>query len=306
MHVLGKTAVAGIAPLVLAVAAASASAAPAVGSGVVSPVPTTGGAFSAGGATAAGLVHTDIVGGGVADRRTTAFFVELELGLVVGGRAELDGCGATLVNDRWAVTAAHCVRPEANSKVNLARTSAWINPPSSGAGPRLRIGQVVVHPGWNPDTGLNDIALLRLNPPTPLRGAVPMMANPLLPRKGEPVSVYGMGATAEDGDSSDVLRRAIVRDLSGPGRSVRCGSYDRSEFDGATEICAGLPRGGVDSCQGDSGGPLVEWFAGRPVLVGVVSEGNGCARPGYPGIYTRISSYVNWIRAKIAPISAPR
>ena len=248
---------------------------------------------------AAGQVHSAIVGGRVADRRTTAFFVELELALVVGGQAELDSCGASLIGDRWAVTAAHCLRPEAGSTVNLARSSAWINPPSSGVGPRLRIGKVIVHPGWSPDTGLNDIALLRLNPPKPLRGAVPMMTNPLLPRKNEVVSVYGMGATAEGGNSSDVLRRAIVRDLSGPGRSVLCGSYDRSEFDGATEICAGLPGGRVDSCQGDSGGPLIRWSGGRPALVGVVSEGNGCARPGYPGIYTRVSSYVKWLRAKM-------
>ncbi len=299
MHVLRKTAVVGVAPLVFAVAAASASATPAaesVGS-ATGPRPASAGTTST--VVAAGPVHSKIVGGRVADRRTTGFFVELELALVVGGQAELDSCGASLISDRWAVTAAHCLRPEAGSTVNLARSSAWLNPPSSGVGPRLRIDKVIVHPGWSPDTGLNDVALLRLNPPKPLRGAVPMMTNALLPRKSEVVSVYGMGATAEGGNSSAVLRQAIVRDLSGPGRSVLCGSYDRSEFDGATEICAGLPGGRVDSCQGDSGGPLIRWLGGRPALVGVVSEGNGCARPGYPGIYTRVSSYVQWIRAKI-------
>ncbi|HQZ86276.1 MAG TPA: serine protease [Actinomycetota bacterium] len=299
MHVLSKTAVVGVAPLVFAVAAASASATPAAESAGSRTVPGPTSSDRTSTVVAAGQVHSAIVGGRVADRRTTAFFVELELALVVGGQAELDSCGASLIGDRWAVTAAHCLRPEAGSTVNLARSSAWINPPSSGVGPRLRIGKVIVHPGWSPDTGLNDIALLRLNPPKPLRGAVPMMTNPLLPRKNEVVSVYGMGATAEGGNSSDVLRRAIVRDLSGPGRSVLCGSYDRSEFDGATEICAGLPGGRVDSCQGDSGGPLIRWSGGRPALVGVVSEGNGCARPGYPGIYTRVSSYVKWLRAKM-------
>jgi secreted trypsin-like serine protease len=244
-------------------------------------------------------VNTAIVGGGVADRRTTGFFVELELALVVGGQAEVDGCGASLINDRWAVTAAHCLRPEVGSTFDLAKSGAWINPPSTGVGPKLRIGKVIVHPGWNPDTGLHDIALLRLNPQKPLRGAVPMMTNPALPRKGDAVSAYGLGATAEGGNGSAVLRRAIVRDLSGPGRTVACGSYGRSGFDGATEICAGLPGGRVDSCQGDSGGPLIQWIGGRPVLVGVVSEGNGCARPDYPGIYTRVSTYVKWIRARI-------
>lgn len=61
-----------------------------------------------------------------------------------------------------------------------------------------------------------------------------------------------------------------------------------------TMICLGIPGvGGKDACQGDSGGPAV---INGNTLVGIVSWGFGCARPQYPGVYTRVSTYRNWIR----------
>jgi len=60
-------------------------------------------------------------------------------------------------------------------------------------------------------------------------------------------------------------------------------------------MCIGLMKGGKDSCQGDSGGPAI--CNGR--VHGIVMGGLYCAEANYPGVYTRVSRYVTWIKETI-------
>ncbi|XP_032672461.1 trypsin-1-like [Odontomachus brunneus] len=61
------------------------------------------------------------------------------------------------------------------------------------------------------------------------------------------------------------------------------------------QICAGLLEGGRDACQGDSGGPLMC----NGTQVGIVSWGEGCARPNTAGVYSRVDFYLDWVNETI-------
>ena len=65
-------------------------------------------------------------------------------------------------------------------------------------------------------------------------------------------------------------------------------------------ICAGYPGvGEKDACQGDSGGPFVCNDNGKAIIAGVVSWGNGCALPNFPGVYARTTHVLDWIKSNM-------
>ena len=251
-------------------------------------------AVSAAPASANDQPSTRVVGGTNANRAATGWFLQFTPVTNSGGSL----CGATAINSRWAVTAAHCVDTiDGKARVGNKKSFVQVNPSTRGSGTRYYLDKVIVHPKYNKKArlALNDVALLKTKKSMP--GAkLSLNSTRSAPALGAAEQVFGFGERTEgDYDSrARYLQQGNVQDLTGPS-GTKCGAYG-SDFRVDQEICAGLPAGGVDACQGDSGGPLVSTIAGRLQLVGIVSTGTGCAEANYPGIYTRISTYENWIK----------
>ena len=114
---------------------------------------------------------------------------------------------------------------------------------------------------------------------------------------GVPGFVTGWGLTAEGGESSQFLRGVNVTLQE----DAPCIEEYAGDYDPATMICAGgdgtAGAGNPDTCQGDSGGPLVidtnpDATTELYKLIGIVNYGNGCGRPGVPGVYAWVQSDV--------------
>jgi secreted trypsin-like serine protease len=108
---------------------------------------------------------------------------------------------------------------------------------------------------------------------------------------GTTARILGWGTTSSNGSSSNQLRTATVPTVS----DSSCGSSYGSDFVQSDMVCAGKTTGGVDTCQGDSGGPLL--IGG--VLAGITSWGEGCAQAGYPGVYTRLTTFSNLVTTQV-------
>jgi trypsin len=237
-------------------------------------------------AAAVGLLQAgadqQIVGGQRASIADYSFAVYL---------ATADGfqfCGGTLVDDNKVVTAAHCVAGK--TPVDLA-VVAGREDKESGAGMVAPVREIWVHPEFKDVRSGNDVALLTLETRLPYQTIDLVGADQAeIYQAGQPGLILGWGRTAADGQPSRYLLQATVPVMA----DAECvKSYPA--YLAASMTCAGLPQGGVDSCQGDSGGPFI--VAGR--LAGVTSWGEGCAAPGKPGVYTRLSTYAALLEEQI-------
>ena len=193
------------------------------------------------------------------------------------------------------MTAAHCVHSTSPGDVEVHGGS---NTLSSG-GALYPVDRIIVNEKYDDGTQDNDVALLHLAarfPGQTSRLLTAADANRYAPA-GALATVIGWGLTSEDvAEVSNILRRVNVQIVS----NKTCNAaYANTISD--VMLCAGFARGGKDACQGDSGGPLVVSDGrGGYFQAGIVSWGEGCARPNKYGVYTRVSMFQAWVASKIA------
>ncbi|XP_065133809.2 trypsin-like isoform X1 [Paramisgurnus dabryanus] len=238
-------------------------------------------------------LNTKIVGGEDASAGSWPWQVSLQSS-TYGGHF----CGGSLISHSWILSAAHCFTSVSTNTivVYIGRQSQTDSNPNEMSS---TVSQVFTHPSYSNLTENNDLALLRLSSPVVYSNYI------------QPVCLAGTGSTVGAGtlswitgwgkvDPNSNQLPTILQEVDIPivSESSCQNAYGPDITDNM--ICAGLSQGGKDSCQGDSGGPLVVRKGTQWIQCGIVSFGQGCAEPGFPGVYTKVSSYENWIVSHIS------
>uniref|UniRef100_H2Z0I7 Peptidase S1 domain-containing protein n=1 Tax=Ciona savignyi TaxID=51511 RepID=H2Z0I7_CIOSA len=207
--------------------------------------------------------------------------------------ARIPICGATLISQKWVLTAAHCT-------VGITHTSLQIDfgvldyAANEASAKAFAVEKIIDHEAYNNINLLNDISLIKL-------AGVVTYTDYIIPAclptadisAGELCWITGWGSTEGEisTDARNILREASVPVLN----NTQCSSWYSTFNIFSTNLCAGYQAGGVDSCQGDSGGPLVcADNSSKFYLHGITSWGDWLCLE-QPGVYTRVSEYQNWI-----------
>jgi secreted trypsin-like serine protease len=239
----------------------------------------TAAAMGATASPAAADPTANVVGGSRAAQGEFPFMVRLSM-----------GCGGALYSPSLVLTAAHCVGSTGRN-TSITATLGVVDLQSPNA-ITVRSNYVYRAPGY---TGSGkDWALIRLA--TPVTSLATLKIATTTEYDSGTFTIAGWGTARENGPQERYLLKAtvpFVSDATCNGRTMYNGDVIPSD-----EICAGYTQGGVDTCQGDSGGPMFRRDSANAwIQVGIVSWGEGCARPNRPGVYSQVSTFAATIQS---------
>lgn len=199
-------------------------------------------------------------------------------------------CGASIISPNFVLTAGHC--SSYNARTYSVRSGSTFH---RHGGSVHRIKRVIRHENYfvsNVGIPRHDIALMEVIEPFVFgtsQQPIKMFNSTEKSLVGTRATITGWGTVGEDMEAPASLRSVGIPIIS---QNLCNDAYTNLGGVPKDQICAAyFGQGGKDSCQGDSGGPLA--INGR--LAGIVSWGNGCARPEYPGVYTEVAYYRRWI-----------